>query len=63
MTSCPASESAFTDSGYLSTQFPTTKKVARTLYVARMSISCCVSSFPQGDVFLRLPQRIVGRRA
>ena len=40
---------AFTDSGYLSTQSPTTKKVVFTLYFARMSIKCWVSSLPHGD--------------
>ena len=44
---------ALTDSGYLSTQPPTTKKVAFTLYRPRMSMSSWVSSFPQGDVTLR----------
>ena len=50
ITSWPASARALTDSGYLSTQAPTTKKVAVTSYCPRMSISCWVSSFPQGDV-------------
>ena len=53
ITSWPASWSALTDSGYLSTQSPTTKKVALTLYRARISMSSWVSSFPQGDVMLR----------
>ena len=47
ITSCPASWRAFTDSGYLSTHSPTTKKVALTLYLARMSMSSWVSSLPQ----------------
>ena len=46
MTSCPASWRAFTDSGYLSTQSPTTKKVALTLYLPRMSMRAWVSSLP-----------------
>ena len=53
MTSCPASWSALTDSGYLSTQSPTTKKVVFTLYFARMSMRCWVSSFPHGDAKVR----------
>ena len=47
ITSWPASWRALTDSGYLSTQSPTTKKVAFTLYFPRMSMSCWVSSLPQ----------------
>ena len=53
MTSWPASCSAFTDSGYLSTQSPTTKKVVLTLYFARISIRRSVSSLPHGDVKVR----------
>ena len=58
ITSCPASWSALTDSGYLSTHSPTTKNVALTLYFPRISMSCWVSSFPQGDVRQR---RYAGR--
>ena len=46
MTSFPASLSALTDSGYLSTQSPTTKNVVCMPYLSSMSISCCVSSLP-----------------
>ena len=53
MTSWPASCSAFTDSGYLSTQSPTTKKVVLTLYFARISIRRSVSSLPHGDAKVR----------
>ena len=47
MTSCPASDRALADSGYFSAQSPTTKKVAFTLYLARISMSVWVSSLPQ----------------
>lgn len=47
MTSWPASCRAFTDSGYFSAQSPTQKKVAFTLYRARMSMRAWVSSLPQ----------------
>ena len=44
--SLPFSASARTDSGYLSTQSPTTKKVVFISYLLRMSMSVCVSSLP-----------------
>ncbi len=53
MTSWPASCRAFTDSGYFSAQSPTQKKVAFTLYRARMSMRAWVSSLPHGDAKVR----------
>ena len=46
MTSCPALWRAFTDSGYFSTQSPTTKNVVLTWNFSRMSMSVWVSSLP-----------------
>ena len=53
MTSWPASARAFTDSGYFSTQSPTTKKVTFTLYWSKMSMRAWVSSLPQGNAIIR----------